>query len=89
MAKKIALITRHRQAEAMRMALGLTLLEDEAEVFILQDLLDDDATANQLRQCQSVDLPVYCTAQGPAGLPYLDLAEAAQRWTQFDRLVTL
>jgi hypothetical protein len=45
MTKKIAVIVRDRQAEALRMAVGLTLGEAEVSVFILdQALKHDDQT---------------------------------------------
>jgi len=42
MAKKIAVIVRDRQAEALRMAVGLTLADDEVNVFVIDRKLESD-----------------------------------------------
>ena len=40
MAKKIAVLVRDRQAEALRMSVGLTLADDEVSVFIMDRKLE-------------------------------------------------
>ncbi len=42
MAKKIAVVVRDRQGEALRMAVGLTLADDEVNVFIMDRKLESD-----------------------------------------------
>jgi hypothetical protein len=42
MKKRIAVIVRERQAEALRMAVGLTLKDDEVNVFVMDRKLEDD-----------------------------------------------
>ncbi len=42
MAKKIAVLIRDRQAEALRMAVGLTLADDEVNVFVMDKKLESD-----------------------------------------------
>ncbi len=42
MAKKIAVLVKDRQAEALRMAVGLTLADDEVNVFIMDKKLESD-----------------------------------------------
>ena len=42
MAKKIAVIVRDRQAEALRMPVGLTLADDEVNVFVIDRKLESD-----------------------------------------------
>ncbi|MBI5665049.1 MAG: hypothetical protein HZC49_08215 [Nitrospirae bacterium] len=48
MKKKIAIIVRDRKSEALRMAVGATLSNDEVSVFIMDDKLemDDDTSVN-------------------------------------------
>lgn len=47
MAKKIAVLVRDRQDEALRMAVGLTLADDEVNVFIMDRKLESNE-ANDL-----------------------------------------
>ncbi len=42
MPKKIAIIVRDRQHEALRVAVGATLANDEVNVFIMDDKLEED-----------------------------------------------
>ena len=42
MVKKIAILVRDRKYEALRMAVGATLLNDEVSVFVLDDKLESD-----------------------------------------------
>lgn len=61
MPKKIAVIVRDRQAEALRMALGLTLADDEVNVFVIDNKLDDSDEAVNLNveTCNEIDLKIY------------------------------
>jgi hypothetical protein len=40
--KRIAVLVRERQAEALRMAVGLTLQDDEVNVYVMDRKLEDD-----------------------------------------------
>ncbi len=42
MKKKIAILVRDRKHEALRMAVGATLLNDEVNVFIMDEKLESD-----------------------------------------------
>ncbi len=47
MAKKIAVLVRERQAEALRMSGGLTLLDDEVHVYILDRKLEKNTVIDK------------------------------------------
>ena len=59
--KKIAVIVRDRQAEALRVAGGLTLADDTIEVFILDNKLDKSNAeiAMPLELVIELDLKIY------------------------------
>lgn len=61
MAKKIAVVVRDRQAEAFRMAVGLTLEDDEVNVFVMDKKLDDSDEALNLNieTCNDLDVKIY------------------------------
>lgn len=42
MAKKIGVIVRDRQGEALRMSLGLIVLDDEVDIIVTEPLSDDN-----------------------------------------------
>ena len=61
MSKKIAVVVRDRQAEAFRMAVGLTLEDDEVNVFVMDKKLDDsdEAVSLNVETCNDLDVKIY------------------------------
>ena len=61
MAKKIAVVVRDRQAEALRMAVGLTLEDDEVNVFVMDKKLDDsdESVSLNVETCNDLDVKIY------------------------------
>jgi hypothetical protein len=61
MSRKIAVIVRDRQAEALRMAIGLTLEDDEVNVFIMGNKLDDsdEAVSLNVETCNELGVEIY------------------------------
>ena len=90
MSKKYAILTRDRQSEALRVALGLMLLDDQVEVFLLdRPVAEDESTQNQYRNCLDMDLPVYSDhVAGPEGM-ILERQDLAGRLADFDRILPL
>jgi hypothetical protein len=61
MSKKIAVVVRDRQAEALRMAVGLTLEDDEVNVFVMDKKLDDsdESVSLNVETCTDLDIKIY------------------------------
>jgi len=61
MSKKIAVLVRDRQAEAFRMAVGLTLEDDEVNVFVMDNKLDDsdEAVSLNVETCNDLDVKIF------------------------------
>lgn len=61
MSKKIAVVVRDRQAEALRMAVGLTLEDDEVNVFVMDKKLDvsDESVSLNVETCNDLDIKMY------------------------------
>lgn len=57
--KKIAVIVRERQSEALRMSIGLTILDDSIDVFLIQPLKDEANTVQELEGVLELGLKVY------------------------------
>lgn len=64
MVKKIAIIVRGRKHEALRMAVGATLSNDEVSVFIMDEKLEKDYDINVNLQMLS-DLKVKIFSNNP------------------------
>jgi hypothetical protein len=56
--KQIVVIAHERKAEALRMASGLTLLDDVVRVFVVGRLDDDAETVSQLDVLEFAEVPI-------------------------------
>ncbi|MCL4322460.1 MAG: hypothetical protein M0016_01200 [Deltaproteobacteria bacterium] len=88
MTKKIAVFTRDRQAEALRMSGGLTLLDDKVEVYVLDRKLEDNkAIAKNLDMVQNMlELPVFTNCRDNP-FEYLTNEELANKMLEFDIVI--
>jgi hypothetical protein len=86
--KKIAVIVRDRQGEALRVSGGLTLADDTIEVFVLDRKLDksDPEIAKPLELATDLDLKMY--SNNPEnGYTTITLEEMAKRLLDYDIVV--
>ena len=86
--KKIAVIVRDRQGEALRVAGGLTLADDVIEVFILDRKLDKDKpeVAQPLELVTELELKVY--SNNPEnGYTTITTEEMAKKLLEYDFVV--
>jgi hypothetical protein len=86
--KKIAVVVRDRQAEALRVAGGLTLADDTIEVFILDRKLDKDnpEVAQPLELVTELDLKMY--SNNPVnGYTAISIEEMAAKLLEYDVVV--
>ena len=86
--KKIAVIVRDRQAEALRVSGGLTLADDVIDIFILDRKLDkaDPEIAKPLELVSDLDLKMY--SNNPEnGYTTMNLEEMARKLLEYDMVV--
>ena len=85
MKKKIAVLVRDRQDEALRMALGLVLADDEVDVYVLDHkLADTEAVQLYLTTLKEFEFRVFTNLPDNEGLEYLSVEQVAQRLPQYD-----
>lgn len=86
--KKIAVIVRERQSEALRISGGLTLADDTIEVFVLDRKLEknDPEIAKPLELVNDLDLKMY--SNNPEnGYTTISLEEMANKLLEYDHVV--
>jgi len=86
--KKIAVVVRDRQGEALRVSGGLTLADDSIDVFVLDRKLDksDPEIAKPLELVTDLDLKMY--SNNPEnGYTTITLEEMAKRLLEYDIVV--
>ena len=56
--KQILMIAKRKPTEALRMATGLTLLDDQVRVVVMGELEDNEANAEQMEALDFSEVPV-------------------------------
>ena len=86
--KRIAMIVRDRQAEALRVAGGLTLMDDIVEVFVLDGKLDagDPEVVRPLELVNELGLKLYSNVV-QNGVETITLEDMAKKLLEYDIVV--
>ena len=85
MSKKVAVLVRERQAEALRMALGLVLLDATVDVYVLDRKLEDHADIQlHLATLKEFDFRIYTNDPANQGMECLPTDEIARRLAEYD-----
>ncbi len=89
MAKKIAVVVRDKQVEAVRMAVGLTLADDEVNVFVMDKKLDMDGEGVALNVETLGDLDVKVFSNNPENkFEQMSTEEIAKALLNYDAVIT-
>ena len=89
MEKKIAVIIRDRQEEALRMALGLMLLDYTPDVFFLDKPIENNEKNRlQLETAEEMELNLYTNCSDNQEIEQLSLEEITARLTAYDVVLT-
>ena len=88
MTRKIAVLVRERQAEALRMALGLILMDDIIDIYVLDRKVEDtDENKTGIETMKDLDMNVYTNSRENEELQYLATGEIAKRLLEYDMIV--
>jgi len=88
MARKIAVLVRDRQDEALRMGVGLTLADDTVEVYVLdRKVADNENNMLNLETMKDLDVKVYTNTKENADLEYLTTEEIAKKILECDNIL--
>jgi hypothetical protein len=87
MKKKIAVIVRDRQAEALRMAVGLTLANDEVNVFVMDVPLErSDETDMSLQALKELGVRIYSNVRDNETV-FMETGEIARALVHYDNII--
>jgi hypothetical protein len=88
MAKKIAVVVRERQDEALRMGVGLTLDDDSVDVFVLdRDIPDTEGNNLNLETMEMMDVKVYTNVEGSEKFEYISTEDLAGKLLEYDNII--
>ncbi len=88
MARKIAVLVRDRQSEALRMSLGLTLVDDVIDVYVLDRKLEEtEEISSNVELIKEMDMKIYSNHKENEGMEYLSTGEMAQKLLQYEHIL--
>jgi len=88
MTKKIAVLVRDRQSEAVRMSVGLTLMDDVIDVYILDGKLEDtEENALNVELLQELEMSLYSNHKDNTAMQYLSTEEIARKLPEYDHVL--
>ncbi len=88
MKRKLAIVVRGRQSEALRMALGLTLADDAVDVFVLDQPLPAGALSSADQELmQEMGMHLYSNHPGNEAMEQLGTEEIARRLVEYDHVL--
>lgn len=88
MQKKIAVLVRERQSEALRMSLGLILVDDLVDVYVLDRKLQaTEETALHVETMKEMDMQIYTNCRENEGMGYLSTQEITLSLPQYDHIL--
>ncbi|MEJ2182072.1 MAG: hypothetical protein P8Y66_00940 [Nitrospirota bacterium] len=88
MPRKIAVLVRDRQAEALRMAVGMTLMDDAIDIYVLDREVEptEENTLN-VETALDMDMGLYTNRPGGGDEQYLSNEEIAVRLLSYDHVI--
>jgi hypothetical protein len=86
--KRIAIIVRDRQEEALRMALGIAILDDMVDIYLLDTEIEEtEKNILNIEMIRAMGLKIYTNSRGDSGLNYLSTEEIAARLLEYDHII--
>jgi len=85
MPKRIAVLTRDRQSEALRMALGLLLLDDLPDIYVMDKKVEsNEENRPNLEMFSEMNIKTYTNCRDNEEIEYLSTDEIAKRLLDYD-----
>jgi hypothetical protein len=86
--KRVAVVERDRQDEALRMAVGLTLMDDSIDVFVLDRKLEDSENNRlNIETMELMEMKMYTNSAENGGLQYLSIEDIAGMLPGYDIVI--
>jgi len=88
MARKIAVLVRERQEEALRMAVGATLRDDVIDVYVLDRKVDaTEGNALNIETLRDLDIRIWTNVPENTDLEFCSTKELGQRLPDYDHIL--
>ena len=89
MAKKIAVLVRERQSEALRMAVGITLMDDIISILVMDKKVEEtEENSLNLETAEMLDMALFTNHSGNSGMEYLSNEQLADKLLGYDHIIS-
>ena len=86
--KKIAVLVRDRQGEALRMAVGITLMDDVIDVYILDRKVEEtEENSFNIETMKDLGMNVFTNYEGNRGITFFSTGEIAKKLLRYDHVL--
>jgi len=86
--KRVAVVARDRQDEALRMAVGLTLMDDSIDVFVLdRKLADSENNRLNIETMELMEMKLFTNSAENEGMEYLSTEDIARILLGYDIVI--
>jgi hypothetical protein len=88
MGKKIAVLVRDRQGEALRMSVGITLMDDTIDVYVLDRKVEknDDNDLN-LETIKDMGMKLATNTKENADMDFISTEDLARKLLEYDHIL--
>ena len=88
MTRKIAVLVRDRQEEALRMSIGLTLMDDEIDVYVLdKKVSESEQNALNIETIKEMGMNLFSNCENNKDMHYLSTEEISRRIPAYDHVI--
>lgn len=88
MKKTIAIVIRDRQEEALRMSIGLTILDDAIDIFVLDSRLEETENAKMnLEMIKDLGLKTYTNTKENTDMAFISNDRLADTLLSYDHIL--
>ena len=88
MSKKLAVVVRNRQSEALRMSIGLILMDDIVDVIVLNNILDHtEETAFNIETIHEMEMKIYSNVEQEGDVTFIPNPKLAEKLLTYDHVL--
>ena len=88
MARKIAVLVRDRQDEALRMSIGLTLMDDTIDVYVMDKKIKQSADNElNIETIKEMEMNLFSNCSENSEMQYLSTEEISARLPSYDHVL--
>ena len=88
MARNIAVLVRDRQEEALRMSVGLTLMDDSIDVYVMDNKIEpSEENELNIETIKEMEMNLFSNCADNSDMQYLSTREISERLLSYDHVL--